>query len=122
MPERIKVVEGWIEEDKPPIVMLHHTYTFGERDTNLNVLVENQLIMWAKVTIDNNEEEQILYYYDKEQDKYVYNDKHPGHGGGGVERIGFYLDYDNLEIDIINQGEFCYEEICCTFIGVDYAA
>lgn len=54
------VVEGWIEEDKPPIVMLHHTYTFGERDTNLNVLVENQLIMWAKVTIDNNEEEQIL--------------------------------------------------------------
>jgi hypothetical protein len=28
-----------------------------------------------------NEEEQILYYYDKEQDKYVYNNKHPGHGG-----------------------------------------
>lgn len=54
------VVEGWIEEEKPPIVMLHYTYTFGDRDTSLATLVENQLIMWAKVTIDNNEDEEIL--------------------------------------------------------------
>lgn len=54
------VVEGWIEEEKPPIVMLHYTYTFGERDTSLEKLVEDQLIMWARVTIDNNEDEEIL--------------------------------------------------------------
>lgn len=54
------VVEGWIEEDKPPIVMLHYTYTFDERDTSLSTLIENKIITWGKVTIDNNEDEQIM--------------------------------------------------------------
>ena len=46
----------------------------------------------------HNEEEQTLYYFDKEQDKYVYNDKHPGHGGGGVDFIGTEMVFDSIEI------------------------
>lgn len=55
------VVEGWIEENKPPIVMLHYTYTFNQNvEHNIEDIIAEHLITWAKVTIDNNEDEEIL--------------------------------------------------------------
>ena len=45
-----------------------------------------------------SKEENIMLYFDKEKDRYVYNDKHPGHGGGGVEFIGNELAFDSLDI------------------------
>ena len=46
----------------------------------------------------NKEEEQVLYYFDQEKDKYVYNEQHPGHGGGGVAFIGNEMTFDQLGI------------------------
>ena len=53
-----------------------------------------------------NDEENIMLYFDKDKDMYVYNEKHPGHGGGGNEYIGFYLDYENIEV---TGNEYKYE-------------
>ena len=44
------------------------------------------------------ESEQTLYYFDKDKDKYVYNEEHPGHGGGGNAFIGSEEVFDSLEI------------------------
>lgn len=49
----------------------------------------------------NSEEENVIYRYDEGQGKYVYNDLHPGHGGGG----NAYQSYMDLEkIEITNNG------------------
>ena len=47
----------------------------------------------------NNEEEQILYKFNKGTDKYEYNDKHPGHGGGGTASKNTMMQYYSLLID-----------------------
>jgi len=46
----------------------------------------------------DSEEEQTLYFFDKEKDKYVYNEKHPGHGGGGMVGVGSTIEYDSVEV------------------------
>ncbi len=45
-----------------------------------------------------SEEANIMLTFDKEKDKYVYNDKHPGHGGGGKAFIGSEMSFDSLDI------------------------
>ncbi len=83
--------KGWDEVTGKELTKLYQDH-FGKDQT-----IEFQDI---KCFMDHhNEEEQTLYYYDKEQDKYVYNEKHPGHGGGGVEHIGSLKTFDSLEID-----------------------
>ena len=44
-----------------------------------------------------NAEENILLIFDKEKDMYVYNDKHPGHGGGGNTYYGFEMKFDSVD-------------------------
>lgn len=39
-----------------------------------------------------SEEQNAMYIFDKGKDKYVYNEKHPGHGGGIVDSYGSYLE------------------------------
>lgn len=46
-----------------------------------------------------NPDENIIYIFDKEKDKYVYNEKHPGHGGGGKEIIGSEIALENITND-----------------------
>ena len=43
-----------------------------------------------------SEEANNMLIFDKAQDKYVFNDKHPGHGGGG-SYYGAQLGFDNME-------------------------
>lgn len=45
-----------------------------------------------------SKEENVMLYFDKEKDRYVYNDKHPGHGGGGEEFIGSKMAFDSVDI------------------------
>ncbi|MBR3210693.1 MAG: hypothetical protein IKF71_02010 [Bacilli bacterium] len=45
-----------------------------------------------------NEEENIMLFFDNEQDRYVYNDKHPGHGGGWSDTISFEMSFDNITV------------------------
>ena len=43
-----------------------------------------------------SEEQNQMLIFDKAQDKYVYNDKHPGHGGGG-SFYGAKLGFESIE-------------------------
>lgn len=45
-----------------------------------------------------SEEANIMLIYDKEKEKYVYNDKHPGHGGGGIKFVGHELTFDSVVV------------------------
>lgn len=50
-----------------------------------------------KCNIDHgSDEENIMYKYDSNQDKYIYNDNHPGHGGSGAT-IGSLFSFDSIE-------------------------
>ena len=63
---------------------------------------KNQTIEFTdmKCWIDHGSEDQnTIYFFDKEKDKYVYNEKHPGHGGGGAEFYGNIQGFDNVEVD-----------------------
>ena len=39
-----------------------------------------------------SEDQNYMYIFDKEKDKYVYNEKHPGHGGGTANSYSSYLE------------------------------
>ncbi len=54
----------------------------------------------------DSEAEQVIYHYDKGTDKYVYNEKHPGHGGGKSDFIGSYMVLDNIKV---TDKEYIYE-------------
>ncbi len=53
------VVEGWIDNDGYPIVLLTTTVPITEKKHQLNEL-GNHILRWARVTIDNGEEEVVL--------------------------------------------------------------
>ena len=61
----------------------------------------------------NNEEEQILYKFNKETDKYEYNDKHPGHGGGGTGTKNTLMEYYSIIVD----GNTIYYDVNVLFYG-----
>ena len=69
----------------------------------------------------NNSDEQILMYFDKALDKYVENNKHPGHGGGGVKFIGSEFDFDNVKVEgnkyIYNVKVLYYGDALCHDVG-----
>ncbi len=56
------VVEGWIAQDKHPIVMLHESYvTSSLKDTNSFAdILEKQLIIFGKITLSDGENEVVL--------------------------------------------------------------
>ncbi len=58
--EQILIVEGWIEENEPPIVFLHYPFTFDEKITSVSELFAQKMITWGKVTIDDGESSVIL--------------------------------------------------------------
>ncbi|MBP5679031.1 MAG: hypothetical protein J6X28_04310 [Bacilli bacterium] len=63
---------------------------------------EDQTIEFTDVKCNmehDSEEEQTIYIFDKEKDKYVYNEKHPGHGGGGTNFIGSKIKFESLEVE-----------------------
>ncbi len=65
VPEDHIVLEGWIEQGKHPVVMLHRSYVLEdnkqhEDNIDVNETFANQLIAFGKVVIDNGEEQVIL--------------------------------------------------------------
>lgn len=104
--EELKV-EDLTEEEKGEIAREltegRYTETSGKEMTSLfqKYFGEGQTVKFGdiKCFMDHqNENEQTLYYFDKEKDKYVYNESHPGHGGGGVAFIGNKMTFDSLGI------------------------
>lgn len=81
---------GYLDKSGSELTKLFQKY-FGANQT---ITFED-----VKCQVDHHsEEENYIYHYDKEQDKYVYNEKHPGHGGGGVEFIGKEIELEKLEV------------------------
>lgn len=49
------VLEGWMAENEPPIVFLHQTYTFNESYDSIEKLMEDKIIMFGNVSVDDGE-------------------------------------------------------------------
>ncbi len=72
-----------------------------------------------------SEDANIMMKFDADKDKYVYNENHPGHGGGGVEFIGRIMGMDSIEV---NGDEYLYnvkilfygKGICADVGGCNY--
>ena len=68
-----------------------------------------------------SEEEQTLFIFNKEQDKYIFNPKHPGHGGGGKvsTQVKMILDSYAIEGDsyIYNAKILFYGPFWCHDVG-----
>ncbi len=47
----------------------------------------------------NTPEEQVIYKFNKEKDKYEYNDKHPGHGGNLATDVSAMIEFNSLKIE-----------------------
>ncbi len=62
IPEDHIVVEGWIEPNEHPVVILHRSYALaGNTDTlDVNKIFEEQMIAFGKVVIDDGENQVIL--------------------------------------------------------------
>ena len=57
------VLEGWIDAGGYPVVLLHKSYVLNETTYTKHTLeevIEEQLIMWGKVTVSDGENEIIL--------------------------------------------------------------
>lgn len=69
----------------------------------------------------SNADEQVLFIFDKNQDKYIYNDKHPGHGGGGNAHYEYKIGFDSVEVkgDTIQYKVkvLFYGQVLCQDIG-----
>ena len=69
----------------------------------------------------NKEEEQTLLIFDKEQDKYITNPNHPGHGGGGQVSTQVKMIADSYSVDgetyIYNAKVLFYGPFWCYDVG-----
>lgn len=69
----------------------------------------------------SKEEEKTLYIFDKEQDKYITNPNHPGHGGGGkvTTQVKMILDSYSVEGDsyVYNAKVLFYGPFWCHDVG-----
>lgn len=77
---------------------------------------KNQTVTFSDIDCflkHQTEEEQVLYFFDDIQDKYIYNEKHPGHGGGGNPHIAVKLEFDSVE----SNSEFIAYNVKAMFYG-----
>ncbi len=54
------VLEGWIEDDGHPFVMIHNSYTSSEQYTSIQEVIEDKTIFWGKVTISDDEISDVM--------------------------------------------------------------
>ena len=54
------VLEGWIEDDGHPFVMIHNSYTASERYNSVQEVIENKTIFWGKVTISKDDYSDVM--------------------------------------------------------------
>ena len=61
-PERM-IVEGWIDKDGFPFVILHRSYVFAEHENNdgtIEDVIKNQMVIFGRVVISDGEREVVL--------------------------------------------------------------
>lgn len=93
--QSILAIEGWIENDNYPIVMVTKTLVVGTEEYNWNNL-EDYIVKWAKVSIINHKDTVVLTgKYDKGYfPPYIYT---TGRMKGKIgETYKLLVEYDNL--------------------------
>ena len=90
--------KGYMESTGTEMTTLFKKY-FGQEQT---VKFDN-----IKCFMDHySEDANIMLIFDTEKDQYVYNENHPGHGGGGVGFYGTKMGYEKVEA---NTKEYKYD-------------
>ena len=54
------VLEGWIEDDGHPFVLIHNSYTASEDVDSVHNIIENKTIFWGKVTVSDDEVSDVM--------------------------------------------------------------
>ena len=54
------VLEGWIEDNGHPFVMIHNSYTASEQYDSISEVIEGKTIFWGKVTVSDDEVSDVM--------------------------------------------------------------
>lgn len=54
------VLEGWIEDNGHPFVLIHNSYTASEDVDSVHNIIENKTIFWGKVTVLGDEVSDVM--------------------------------------------------------------
>lgn len=54
------VLEGWIEDNGHPFVLIHNSYTASEDVDSVHNIIENKTIFWGKVTVSGDEVSDVM--------------------------------------------------------------
>ena len=54
------VLEGWIEDNGHPFVMIHNSYTASEKYFSIEEVIEDKTIFWGKVVVSDEEFSDVL--------------------------------------------------------------
>lgn len=114
------VLEGWIEDDGHPFVMIHNSYTASERYNSVQEVIENKTIFWGKVTISKDDYSDVMtghldtmylppYYYlsveikGKSGNSYQIKAEYDGQFVTATTTIPSRVEFDSISIEVIDE-------------------
>lgn len=114
------VLEGWIEDDGHPFVMIHNSYTASERYNSVQEVIENKTIFWGKVTISKDDYSDVMtghldtmylppYYYSsveikgKSGNSYQIKAEYDGQFVTATTTIPSRIEFDSISIEVIDE-------------------
>lgn len=114
------VLEGWIEDDGHPFVMIHNSYTASERYNSVQEVIENKTIFWGKVTISKDDYSDVMtghldtmylppYYYSsveikgKSGNSYQIKAEYDGQFVTATTTIPSRVEFDSISIEVIDE-------------------
>lgn len=114
------VLEGWIEDNGHPFVMIHNSYTASERYNSVHEVIENKTIFWGKVTISKDDYSDVMtghldtmylppYYYSsveikgKSGNSYQVKAEYDGQFVTATTTIPSRVEFDSISIEVIDE-------------------
>lgn len=114
------VLEGWIEDNRHPFVMIHNSYTASERYNSVQEVIENKTIFWGKVTISKDDYSDVMtghldtmylppYYYSsveikgKSGNSYQVKAEYDGQFVTATTTIPSRVEFDSISIEVIDE-------------------
>ena len=116
------VLEGWIEEDGHPFVMIHNAYTWQEYYSSITELIEDKIIFWGNVRITDYKLSDIMtgkldtaylppyYYYSvdimgESGRTYEVTAEYEGQTVSATTTIPNRVEFDSIRIEQLSSGE-----------------
>lgn len=114
------VLEGWIEDNGHPFVMIHNSYTASERYNSVQEVIENKTIFFGKVTISKDDYSDVMtghldtmylppYYYSsveikgKSGNSYQVKAEYDGQFVTATTTIPSRVEFDSISIEVIDE-------------------